>query len=191
MLRTLIRRPQVHPSKWEGTAAATQIRLKRFEAFGSQLDQDALHQARTWFRQFNASQLPKGSTTFSRSSGPGGQHVNKTETKAITTYACRELIDILPQHLHSGVRRSKYYTAGNDSWTFQAQEHRSRTANVDENRRKLTEEVTRIYHELTPNETSSDKVKKHREIEERFHNTRLQQKKLASAKKQSRRGPAE
>ena len=71
---------------------------------------------------------------------------------------------LLPKHLHPSIRASKYYTAGSDSWTFHAQAQRSRTANADENRRKLTDEVMRIYHELTPNETSSEKKKKYREL---------------------------
>lgn len=52
-------------------------RLKRYEAFDAQLDKDALEEAREWFKSFDESQLPKGSTTYARSSGPGGQHVNK------------------------------------------------------------------------------------------------------------------
>jgi peptidyl-tRNA hydrolase ICT1 len=52
-------------------------RYKRYEAHEAHLDQDALADARSWFDKFDASQLPKGNTTFARSSGPGGQHVNK------------------------------------------------------------------------------------------------------------------
>lgn len=88
----------------------------------------------------------------------------RTETKALTVYPCSELFAILPKHLHPSIRSSKYYTANSDAWTFQAQTQRSRTANADDNRRKLTEEVMRIYHELTPNETSSDKKEKHRKM---------------------------
>ena len=66
--------------------------------------------------------------------------------------------------MHAGIRTSKYYTAGSDALIFQAQSHRSRTANVEDNQRKLTEEILRIYHERTPNETGSDKTKKHREM---------------------------
>lgn len=52
-------------------------RLKRYEAYDAHLDRDALADARSWFDKFDASQLPKGNTTYARSSGPGGQHVNK------------------------------------------------------------------------------------------------------------------
>ncbi|EHK23562.1 uncharacterized protein TRIVIDRAFT_92142 [Trichoderma virens Gv29-8] len=167
------------------------VRFKRYEAYDAQLDQDALAEARLWYNSFDASQLPKGSTTYARSSGPGGQHVNKTETKAVTVYPVKDLLAVLPKYLHSAVRSSKYYTAGNDSLTFSAQTHRSKSANLDENKRKLIDEVMSIYREMTPAETSSEKKKKHQEIEKRFHETRVQDKKFNSAKKQSRKGPSE
>lgn len=86
---------------------------------------------------------------------------SRTETKATTVYSVRELLSVLPRNLHSGVRSSKYYIASNDSLTFQDQTHRSRSANADENRRKLVEEVTRIYQIATPAETSKEKKKKY------------------------------
>ncbi|KAF4963721.1 hypothetical protein FSARC_8291 [Fusarium sarcochroum] len=122
-------------------------RFKRYQAFDAELDQDALAEARTWFNSFNLSQLPKGNTTYARSSGPGGQHVNKYDS-------------------------------------------RSRDANAEDNRRKLVEEVTRIYEAATPAETSVEKRKKYEEIGKRFHDSRMKQKKFTSAKKQSRRGPS-
>ncbi|GJN71318.1 hypothetical protein PLIIFM63780_006351 [Purpureocillium lilacinum] len=170
---------------------ASFVRYKRYSAFDSHLDQDALAEARSWYQSFDASQLPKGNTTYARSSGPGGQHVNKTETKATTVYPVQELLSVMPSFLHGSVRASKYYTASNDALTFQAQTHRSRTANVDENRRKLMDEVTRMYQEKTPAETSAEKKSKYQEVEKRFHEERIKHKKKASAKKQSRRGPPE
>jgi hypothetical protein len=85
----------------------------------------------------------------------------RTETKALSAYPVRELVAVLPKSLHSSIRKSKYYTANSDSLTFQAQTSRSRDANAQDNRNKLVEEVTRIYHEATPAETSEEKKKKH------------------------------
>ncbi|PHH86188.1 hypothetical protein CDD83_10599 [Cordyceps sp. RAO-2017] len=167
------------------------VRFKRYEAYDAQFDQEALADARSWYRNFDASQLPHGSTTYARSSGPGGQHVNKTETKAITTIPVKELLAMLPQALHSGVRASKYYTAGSDCLTFHAQTQRSRTANAEENRSKLMEEVTRLFQDKIPAETSNEKKKKHEEIAKKFHTTRIKTKKLMSSKKQHRRGQSD
>jgi hypothetical protein len=91
-------------------------------------------------------------------------HKQRTETKAITAYPVGQLLSILPKSLHPNIRKSKYYTSTNDSLTFQAQDSRSRDANAEDNRRKLTDEVVRIYKEATPAETSVEKRKKHEEM---------------------------
>ncbi|KAF7555838.1 hypothetical protein G7046_g6466 [Stylonectria norvegica] len=155
-------------------------RFKRYEAFDSQLDQDALAEARAWYQAFDPSQLPKGNTTYARSSGPGGQHVNKTETKAISVYPIKDLITVLPKSLHSSIRASKYYTVNSDALTFQAQTSRSRDANAEDNRKKLVDEVRRIYQEATPAGTSDEKKQKHKEIGKRFHEHRVKEKRLTS-----------
>jgi peptidyl-tRNA hydrolase ICT1 len=47
------------------------------QAFDAHFDQDELAEARQWRASFSESTLPEGQTSYSRSSGPGGQHVNK------------------------------------------------------------------------------------------------------------------
>jgi peptidyl-tRNA hydrolase ICT1 len=89
---------------------------------------------------------------------------NRTESKATTVWPVKDLQAVLPKLMHDAVRGSKYYTAGNDSWTIQAQTHRSRSANLDENEQKLTEEVERIYESSVPGETSDEKKDKHRNL---------------------------
>lgn len=46
---------------------------------GAADDDEELHQARAWVAQLHAETIPKtiGELSFSRSSGPGGQNVNK------------------------------------------------------------------------------------------------------------------
>lgn len=53
------------------------VRSKRYDAFDADLDPELLAEAREWRKGFGEGQLPEGATTFARSSGPGGQHVNK------------------------------------------------------------------------------------------------------------------
>jgi peptidyl-tRNA hydrolase ICT1 len=86
---------------------------------------------------------------------------NRTETKATTVYPVNEILAMLPANLHRGVRCSNYYVASSDSLTFQDQTHRSKSANADENRRKLIDEVARIYQTTTPAETGKEKKKKY------------------------------
>lgn len=52
-------------------------RRTRTEAFESSLDPTQLSEARKWRQSVDKESIPKGATTYARSSGPGGQHVNK------------------------------------------------------------------------------------------------------------------
>ncbi len=162
-------------------------RSVKHQAFDASFDPEQLAEARTWRRSFQLSSLPEGSTSFSRSSGPGGQHVNKcvpwpsllaawfeyacstpsiadlarTETKATTTWSVPQLLGVLPTLLHSGLRESKYYSRRNDCLSIQAQTQRSRSANAEENHQKLFEELEELYRKTVPGETGPDKAKKY------------------------------
>ncbi|KAK0611542.1 hypothetical protein B0T14DRAFT_330856 [Immersiella caudata] len=139
----------------------SQQRLVRHQAFEAAFDREKLDEARKWHGTFRSESIPEGNTSFSRSSGPGGQHVNKTETKATTTWPVKQLMTILPSLLHEGIRSSKYYSQRSDSISIQAQTQRSRTANRDENHQKLFEELQALYRSTIPGETSADKTRKY------------------------------
>ncbi|KAL2139035.1 hypothetical protein VTI28DRAFT_5873 [Corynascus sepedonium] len=158
------------------------------QAFDALFDQEQLAEARTWHKSFQLSSLPEGNTSFSRSSGPGGQHVNKTETKATTTWPVPQLLSFLPKLLHTGVRESKYYSRRNDCLTIQAQTQRSRSANADDNRRKLFEELEDIYRRTVPGETSPQKAKKYEALKKSANEARVKSKKMLKTKKAFRRG---
>lgn len=72
-----------------------------------------------------------------------------------------ELSEGLPNLVRSALRSSKYYSKRNDSIGIQAQTQRSRTANTDENRQKLIEEILTIYKERVPSATSQSKIRKY------------------------------
>lgn len=160
----------------------------RYQAHDALLDQDDLNEARKWYTTFNEDSIPKAQTSYSRSSGPGGQHVNKTESKATSVWSIEELSKGLPKLMRSALRSSRYYSMRGDSITIQAQTSRSRTANTDENHHKLVEEIHRMYREQVPAATSEKKIKKHEEIEKAFQRSRLMAKKQQSSKKASRKG---
>ncbi len=67
--------------------------------------------------------------------------LERTETKATTSWPVDELAAVLPRLLHAGIRSSKYYSSRNDAISIQAQTERSRSANTEENREKLYDEV--------------------------------------------------
>lgn len=66
----------LHPERLPWLPLAFQ-RSVRHQAFDANLDQDQLAEARKWHQSFQLANIPAGNTIFSRSSGPGGQHVNK------------------------------------------------------------------------------------------------------------------
>jgi peptidyl-tRNA hydrolase ICT1 len=86
---------------------------------------------------------------------------SRTESKATTTWPVPQLLGILPKLLHAGVRELKYYSRRSDCLTIQAQTQRSRSANTDENRQKLFEELEDLYRRTVPGETRPEKAKKY------------------------------
>ena len=88
----------------------------------------------------------------------------RTESKATTTWTVGELSACLPKVLHYRLRSSRYYVARNDALSFSAQTERHRTANVEENREKLEQELRKIYAETVPGKVDPKKVKRHAEM---------------------------
>ncbi|KAH6615637.1 hypothetical protein B0J18DRAFT_402718 [Chaetomium sp. MPI-SDFR-AT-0129] len=152
---------------------------------------ELLKEAREWYERFQESSLPQGETSFSRSSGPGGQHVNKTETKATTRWSVTALLRVLPTILHDDIRSSSYFTQWNDSLTMHAQVHRSRDANVTENRKKLFRELQELGKHRIPKETSPTVLRQRETQAKAANQRRLETKKFQSSKKASRRASFE
>ena len=59
-------------------SALTRARGFQNKAYDAEFDAEELAEARKWHATFGEESLPKGQTTYSSSSGPGGQHVNKS-----------------------------------------------------------------------------------------------------------------
>lgn len=80
-------------------APLSSIRFIRHQAYEDSFDQDDLSEARTWRQSFQLSSLPKGQTIFSRSSGPGGQHVNKYDplSESLLTGCIENLANTHPE----------------------------------------------------------------------------------------------
>ncbi|KAK3319899.1 hypothetical protein B0T19DRAFT_433277 [Cercophora scortea] len=187
VFRAVIR---ARPAKQEALFVHVIQRFVRHQAFDAGLDPEQLAEAREWHKSLQPSSLPRGNTSFSRSSGPGGQHVNKTESKATTTWPVSQLLAFLPQQLHAGIRASRYYSKRNDCISIQAQTQRSRSANEEENHQKLFDEIQSLYSEVVPGESSPDKARKYEALKKSANEARIRMKKTQSSKKLSRKGPS-
>ncbi|PVH87957.1 hypothetical protein DL98DRAFT_509474 [Cadophora sp. DSE1049] len=168
--------------------------IQNYRAYSSQFgnnSEDAdLDAAREWFERFNKSTIPAkmGQTTYSRSSGPGGQKVNKTSSKATTVWPLYALQGHVPKVLHQGLRDSNYYVASSDSISIQCDTTRSQTGNKEETYTRLHDEITRIYKRRVPGITSPEQKQKIEHLKKVENTVRLKIKKMHGDKKRSRSG---
>ncbi|PQE14407.1 peptidyl-tRNA hydrolase domain-containing protein [Rutstroemia sp. NJR-2017a BBW] len=125
-------------------------------------DEAEFDAARKWFAAFDASTIPAklSKTTFSASSGPGGQKVNKTSSKATTVWPMKSLESIMPKVIHRELLRSSYYAASSHSILIQCDSNRGQVDNKEETYRRLHEEIRRIYKASVPGVTPAEQKKK-------------------------------
>jgi len=88
--------------------------------------------ARAWIGQFRSLDIPKSSVqlSFSRSSGPGGQNVNKVNTKVTLRCAIDE--DWIPLWAKPALKRSPHYVSSSQSIQITSTVHRSQSQNIEE-----------------------------------------------------------
>ncbi|KAI9052401.1 hypothetical protein LZ554_003749 [Drepanopeziza brunnea f. sp. 'monogermtubi'] len=149
-----------------------------------------LDAARGWFQRFNKSTLPTkiATTTFVRSSGPGGQKTNKTSSKAMTVWPLHALQLHVPKVLHQGLRSSRFYVPSSDSISIHCDTARNQTSNEEETHARLYEEITQIYKKRVPGITPPEQKRKVEQLKKAENTVRLKMKKLHSNKKRSRSG---
>ncbi|CAG8972629.1 hypothetical protein HYALB_00005398 [Hymenoscyphus albidus] len=132
--------------------------------------------ARQWFRSFNPAKptanegtgvLPSAkiaTTEYSRASGPGGQKVNKSSTKATTAWPLHALLKYVPKALHQGLRDSGYYVASSDAIKISCDSNRTQTENREETHARFCAEIEKIYRKSVPGVTSEDQKEKVSEL---------------------------
>lgn len=146
-----------------------------------------LDHARQWLKAFNQSVIPKsvGEVSYSRSSGPGGQNVNKVNSKAQLRVHLDRLLPTIPPPLHAALRSSRYY-AKDDTLLIQSDDSRKQAANKDNCWTKLAQEISRAGKEVIPGETSEEQKEKVKELQKWENEARIQSKRQHAGKKASR-----
>ncbi|KAF1966768.1 hypothetical protein BU23DRAFT_421729, partial [Bimuria novae-zelandiae CBS 107.79] len=154
----------------------------------SEASPEELQAARKWLAQLHAETIPKsiGELSFSRSSGPGGQNVNKVNSKATLKVPLDELLHHVPNALHREIRASRYVAERSSALIIQADDSRKQTDNAHSCYKRLYEAIVEAGHTAIPGETSADQAKRVKDLQKSDNERRLKGKKQHSAKKSSR-----
>ncbi|KAM9924129.1 hypothetical protein OXX80_011318 [Metschnikowia pulcherrima] len=153
--------------------------------------QDIEH-AKKWLIEFQPGEIPRNefSISYSRSSGPGGQKVNKSSSKATISlepyqWLNQKVCGWMPKAVIGQIREKplRYQTKAGGI-LIQSDTSRNRDVNADECFRKLLQEIkSQVYFE---EEASEEDKKKWQKLAAQQKEWRLQEKKRNSERKKSR-----
>lgn len=150
---------------------------------------------RRWVAAFQDLTLRRNDyqVTFSRSSGPGGQNVNKLNTKASVRLELSQVSGHAPDSLDLAhprkwltrdlvsriAKKSPYYVASDHSILVTSMRHRTQEANVEDALQKLHAHLLELAQEGMVGETSDDQ----RERVRRLQNAEARRKKQNKIKR--------
>lgn len=174
------------------TFRTAQASIWNFVRHQSGVPAQEVERARKWLDTFTYQQIPREvfDITFSRSSGPGGQKVNKTSSKAtvamepykwLNPQFCYWMPKAVLQQIQT--KRLRYHTKSG-GLVVQSDLTRNREDNVDECFKKILAGIREnVYFEA---ETSEEDKKKWEELEKVSKEKRMLNKKKHSDKKKAR-----
>lgn len=150
--------------------------------------QKSLKIAEQWVSSLNANSVPLKllSIRYDRSSGPGGQNVNKVNSKCTLVLYNFSSCSWIPENVQNQLKEKnmRYYARASDSLVVQSDESRSRESNKENCLAKLVREIKATCS--FPKETSKETLKKWDGIRDRANQSRIKQKKHNSDKKKLR-----
>ncbi|KAH7138215.1 hypothetical protein B0J11DRAFT_9370 [Dendryphion nanum] len=151
--------------------------------------QEHVQAAREWLQQLHAETIPKsiGDLSFSRASGPGGQNVNKVNSKATLKISLDALFKHVPTALHSEIRSSRYVAERSNNLIIQADNSRKQTDNAHSCYARLHQLIVEAGKNAIPGETSAEQAKRVKDLQKSENEHRIKSKKQHSAKKSARR----
>ncbi|KAK5126238.1 hypothetical protein LTR85_010473 [Meristemomyces frigidus] len=157
---------------------------------GGDADEQELDAARKWLARLDPETIPRSicEVSFSRSSGPGGQNVNKVSSKATVRIPTTALLPRLPGLLHPYILDSRYHAAKSSEFVIQADDSRKQTDNVNACFRRLHDLITEAGRKAVPGETSAEQMQRVEQLQKAEAVGRRKMKEFQSKKKSARRG---
>ncbi|KAF9048856.1 RF-1 domain-containing protein [Panaeolus papilionaceus] len=146
-------------------------------------------EAESWVHDFKAqfSRIPRSlvDLSFSRSSGPGGQNVNKVNTKA--TLRCSIDSPWIPRWSLPHLKNTPHYAPSSHSLLITSSVHRSQAQNIDECLEKLRDLIIVAASAPIQKATSPEQKKKVEELVKADKERRKREKMHKSDVKRGRR----
>ncbi|KAF2459531.1 hypothetical protein BDY21DRAFT_282129 [Lineolata rhizophorae] len=143
-----------------GSASAVLRALRHVSSRVSrvQAGEDELAQARQWLAKFGKDTIPQSicEVSYSRSSGPGGQNVNKVNSKATMRVKLDDLQTHVPRLIIPTLQSSRFFAKRSDCLVFQADEERNATENAATCFRRLKQAISEAAKMVIPGETSAE-----------------------------------
>ncbi|GIZ38645.1 hypothetical protein CKM354_000205600 [Cercospora kikuchii] len=157
---------------------------------GGDADEAELQAARQWLSKLDPDTIPRDicEVSFSRSSGPGGQNVNKVSSKATLRIPLPSLLQRVPKVMHAPIANSRYHAAKSDDLVIQADDSRKQNDNVNACFRKLHDLIVQAGRQTVPGETSPEQIQRVEELQKAEAGARRKMKEYQSKKKSARRG---
>ncbi|EPQ54038.1 hypothetical protein GLOTRDRAFT_44314 [Gloeophyllum trabeum ATCC 11539] len=145
-----------------------------------------MNNARQWLEQFKQQTIPRSMVelSFARSSGPGGQNVNKVNTKASVRCSIKE--SWIPPWAQRALRASPHYVPSSDTILVTSTVHRSQSQNVEDCLSKLHAIIVDAAIKEIKTEPSEAQKARVRQLEAAENRRRREQKMHLKTKKQSR-----
>ncbi|KAL6298637.1 RF-1 domain-containing protein [Sparassis latifolia] len=143
-------------------------------------------QARAWIAQFKVKEIPRSlvELAFSRSSGPGGQNVNKVNTKA--TLRCALDSKWIPLWARAYLKKNSSYVSSTQSIQITSTVYRSQAQNIEDCLSKLHALIMSASSASLVNEASEEQKARVRGFERAEKARRRADKDRRSAVKRGR-----